>query len=41
MFETAFSQYLLIAIAVLILLGLKYFVINKSYNKQLNSFVTP
>lgn len=41
MFESIFSQYMLIGLAVIILLSIKYFTINKSYSNQLSTFVHP
>lgn len=41
MFETIFSQYALICFAVLVVLGIKFYTVNKSYNNQLTAFVNP
>lgn len=41
MFESVFDQYLLIGFAVLVVLGIKYWTVNKSYNTQLQNFVHP
>lgn len=41
MFETAFEQYLLIGAAVLVLLVIKYYAVNKSYENKLQQFIHP
>lgn len=41
MFDNIFEQYLLIGIAVIILLGIKYYAMNKSYKNKLEQFIHP
>lgn len=41
MLESILNQYLLIILAVVVLLGIKYHSIKKSYNNQLSNFVDP
>jgi len=41
MFETAIEQYMLIGAAVLVLLAIKYYAVNKSYQNKLQQFIHP